>query len=117
MEALKEFNFFTLGTWLNLPPDAKGSIITSLDVLDEADRLNLRNNVHLFDRFVIEAHKVVSTGRSRYSARTIVEYMRHHTEISDDSKTFKINSNLVPALSRASMAIFPSLNGLFETRG
>jgi hypothetical protein len=72
------------------------------------------DNVALFDRFIYEAHRV--SGRKRYSARTIIEVLRHNTLASDNDKDFKINNDIAPKFARVSMALFPALEGLFELR-
>ena len=81
----------------------------------DIDRVDVANNLLIFDKFISEAHKVCT--REHYSARTIVEYIRHNTQLQSDDKLFKINNNLTPKMARISMVVFPRLNGLFETRG
>ena len=107
----------TLNRWNHMAQEAQTEIIKSLVDVDRADCLDVANNVQVFNRFIMEAHKVVDRGRTHYSARTIGEVIRHETALQDDKKSFKINNNLFPKLARVSMSIFPALNGLFELRG
>lgn len=58
----------------------------------------------------------VARFRSHYSARRLVESMRHDSAIREQGDGYKINGNYVPALSRLFMLAHPSLGGLFETR-
>ena len=81
---------------------------------EQAERL--ADNLNIVRAFITEAHKIASK-RNHYSARTIVEFLRHHSILEDDCPEYKINDHLVPLLSRISMEMFPALNGLFHTRG
>lgn len=84
--------------------------------LDLSDRSYVKENLEFFDRFIVEAHKVVASGYQHYSGYTIKEYLRHHTSIETKGNTFKINDHIVPKVTRLSMQMFPMLNNLFETR-
>ncbi len=97
--------------------DQQKQKIMSLVDVDKADRVQICNNIELFKRFCSEAHRLVDRGRTHYSARTITEYLRHHSFFEDNDSNFKINDHIIPKLSRVSMALFPALNGLFELRG
>lgn len=52
-----------------------------------------------------------------YSARTIVEYLRHHSAANDDSSDFKINDHHAPVLARLWTFLYPERAGFFELRG
>jgi hypothetical protein len=67
------------------------------------------------NRFFHEAHKIAEK-RTHYSARTIIEVLRHYSALEDCDKSFKINNVIATSLSRLSMEMFPRLNGFFETR-
>ena len=97
--------------------ERKKRIVMMLSDVDHIDRVQICNNLELFEKFCTEAHRLVERGRSHYSARTITEYLRHHSFVEDNDPNFKINDHIIPKLSRVSMALFPKLNGLFETRG
>lgn len=59
--------------------------------------------VELWGLFVKEADRVRNSGRTRYSARTILEFIRHHQTMSDHRREFKINNNHQQACSIAFM--------------
>jgi len=84
--------------------------------LDAVDITTLCENVDVVDGFIKKAHEAAEH-TTHYGARGIVEVLRFHTLIKGKDPTFKINNNMTPLLARISMAMFPRLNGFFETRG
>lgn len=76
----------------------------------------LFENWHVYEAFEREALKVRATGREHYSARTIGEYLRHHTLVAQREGEFKINDHVWPDLARLFMQMNQSLRGFFETR-
>lgn len=88
---------------------AKNTSLTT----EQAERL--ADNLPIVRAFITEAHKIAAK-RTHYSARTIVEFLRHHSILEDNCPDYKINDHLVPLLSRISMEMFPALNALFHTR-
>lgn len=74
----------------------------------------LRDNFDIFKRFCIEADKVRRV-RGHYSARTLIEYIRHETTLSERG-IFKVDNNVAPDCARLYMAA-RGCNGFFETRG
>lgn len=74
-------------------------------------------NPAIVARFFLEAHRVWLRGRRHYSARTIIEFIRHETSLADASDlAYKINNNVVPKLARLYLRIYPERDGLFELR-
>lgn len=74
-------------------------------------------NLHVFGEFCARAKAVVNSGRTHYSARTIIETVRFHTDITQKGgKPFRIDNDMVPYLSRLCELIYPETNGLFEKR-
>jgi hypothetical protein len=69
---------------------------------------------HAFER---EANRVWNRGRRHYSARTLIEYLRHNTALADDDIEFKLNNNSAPDLARLYHLVYPGRADLFETRG
>lgn len=67
----------------------------------------------LFERFALQA---VRSGRLNYSARTIMERVRWHSEVITRGDTFKINNNHVPFYARLFMQTYPQHDGFFHTR-
>lgn len=71
----------------------------------------------LWASFEYQANAAWNAGRRRYSARTIGEYLRHHTTLTDSGADFKINDHVWPDLARLYMLMHPERAGFFETRG
>lgn len=76
----------------------------------------MRENRHIWRAFCREADRAWRRGRQHYSARTIVEYLRHETSMSDSGCMFKIDGNCVPDLARLYLLWHPARAGLFELR-
>jgi hypothetical protein len=76
----------------------------------------IRENKHIWLAFHKEADRVRSAGRKHYSARTIVEYLRHHSAVSEKNSTWKINDHCVPYLGRLYVLAVPSAQDFFEFR-
>lgn len=72
-------------------------------------------NPHIYREFERRSLQVARR-RSHYSARTIVEVMRHDTAIGELSGDFKINGNFVPCMARLFALRWPAYAGLFEFR-
>ena len=79
------------------------------------DRFNTENpHVYiLFCRFTLQA---ITAGRSRYSARMIVERIRWHTTVETTGDDYRINGNHVPFYARLFEREHPEHRGLFERR-
>ena len=76
----------------------------------------ISENENIFDSFAVEAKKVRLRGFKHYSSRTIVEFLRHHTNLREASGGFKINDHSVPYLARLFDLMYPEHKGLFEYR-
>ena len=77
----------------------------------------LEANWPIYLRFESEALKVARSGRKHYSARTIVEFLRHQTALTEKDGQFKINDHATPDLARL-FVIRNNVHGsLFEFRG
>lgn len=76
----------------------------------------LNKNWPIFMAFEHHAIQVWHRGRRHYSARTIVEYIRHHTLLSEAEVEFKINDWWTPSLARLHLCLHPDHAGLFELR-
>lgn len=74
----------------------------------------LLHNYEIWKRFVAEADKLRALGRPHYSARTIIEYLRHETMLRDGTE-YKVNNNAAPSLARLYMAV-RGCPGFFELR-
>ena len=82
---------------------------------DEFDKW-LTDNNHIWRAFEREALRVVRAGYEHYSARTIIEVLRHHSSLREKDGTWKINDHITPWLARHFLSIYPTLQ-IFETRG
>ena len=77
----------------------------------------LPDNIHIFEAFTEEALTVIRRGYKHYSAYTIVEFLRHHTAIKENSSDgLKINNNHRPYLGRLFDHTYPQHAGIFERR-
>jgi hypothetical protein len=76
----------------------------------------LPHNLHVFDAFVAEVRKVKARGFNHYSARTIIESLRHHSALNEKGGEWKLNNNMTPYIARLCDLVNPQLAGLFEYR-
>lgn len=76
----------------------------------------LADNRKIWDRFETEANKLWNRQIRHWSARTIVEFLRHETALFDSDRTFKINNNIAPDLARLYRLRYPDRADFFETR-
>jgi len=76
----------------------------------------LLENRHVWIAFEREANKVWAKGRRHWSARTILEYLRHETALSDSGIEFRLNNNAQGDLARLYLLAHPECAGFFETR-
>lgn len=61
----------------------------------------LDEHPEVFERFEREALRVIERGFEHYSAYTLIEVLRHHSNLeADPTKTYKINSHIIPTLAR-----------------
>lgn len=77
----------------------------------------MKENPAIFEYFEQSALKVREAGFKHYSARTIVEVMRHRTNIREiGDGTWKLNDHRTPDMARLFSLMHPECNGLFEFR-
>lgn len=83
----------------------------------------LSENLHVWRAFEREATRVFGKrGGSRavppphYSARTIVEVLRHNSLLNEKGGQWKINDHHAPDLARLYHLVYPSRAGFFELR-
>lgn len=75
----------------------------------------LCDNFPIYEKF--ESHgRIMGAKRSRYSARTIVEFIRHHTALRENDGEFKITNNVIPDMARLFSMLNPQYADLFEFR-
>jgi hypothetical protein len=75
----------------------------------------LERNPAIWARFKQEADRI-RRRRSHYSARTLVEFIRHETALTEADGAFKVNNNAARDLARLYMATTPGAEKFFETR-
>lgn len=80
------------------------------------DWLAMPANFQVWIRFMREADKLRDRGRTHYSARTIIEVLRHESALADSDPDRKINDHCIPNLSRLYMLLTTGAQGFFETR-
>lgn len=76
----------------------------------------LPNNLHVYRAFKREALRVVHKGFQHYSARTIIEVLRHESALSEDGGEWKLNNNFTPQHARLFALDVPAHADLFEFR-
>lgn len=75
----------------------------------------LEPNLHVYDAFEREALNV-GTRRAHYSARTIIEFLRHHTLLAEAGDGWKLDNDMAPGLARLFALVHPQHAHLFEFR-
>lgn len=109
----------TLSQWQQLSEAEKIQQINTYGLmsadLDQEDWELVSAAIPFFEAFIVEAHKIASK-RTHYSARTLIEVIRHHSVLEDSDKTFKVNNNITPIVARLATDMFPYLNGLFHMK-
>ena len=76
----------------------------------------LSENWGIWQRFEREASKVYAMGRPHYSARTLIEFLRHETNVREQESEFKVNNNIAPDLARLYVTLYPERTGFFDLR-
>lgn len=76
----------------------------------------LADNGHIWRAFERETERIWSRGRRHYSARTIVEVLRHESALAEVGGQWKINDRHTPDLSRLYGLAHPDRADLFERR-
>lgn len=76
----------------------------------------LADNRHVYETFEQQALAAIEEGKGHFSARTIVEDMRHYSRQRDSDGTFKINDHRAPDLARVFAIHHPQHAKLWEYR-
>jgi hypothetical protein len=110
---------------ISAPPDLdqQARLETALAFINEdATRFRpdfaywLRANWKVWAIFEREADRLWRKGRKHYAARTIIEWLRHESNVSEADITFKLNNNFIPDLARLYARIYPQRAHFFELR-
>ena len=76
----------------------------------------LPDNLHVWTAFEREALRVAARGFKHYSARTIIEVLRHHSALQEQGSAWKLNDHHTPYLARLFTLMHPGHAHLFEIR-
>ncbi|MEO6147336.1 MAG: hypothetical protein ABIT70_09860 [Sulfuriferula sp.] len=76
----------------------------------------MADNGHVYDAFSEAADKVWAAGWRHYSARTIMEVIRHRSNVREIHGEYKINNNQIPDMARLYTLLNPERAGLFTLR-
>jgi hypothetical protein len=76
----------------------------------------LPDNLHVYAAFEREALRVAERGLKHYSARTIIEVLRHNSALSEAGGAWKLNDWRTPYLARLFALMRPEHASLFEFR-
>lgn len=76
----------------------------------------LYENLDIQRRLEAEALAVVNLGFRHYSAHTIIEYLRHHTNLTDKTGRFKIDEKWSSSMARLFAHMHPQHKDLFSFR-
>jgi len=73
-------------------------------------------NFHLWSGFVERALQMVRTGRAHYSAKTIIQVLRFHSDLYEADSEFKVNDKWAADFGRLFMLRYPLHKGFFATK-
>lgn len=73
-------------------------------------------NVAVFAAFEREALTIIRRGFVHYSARTIIEVLRHHSALAEVDGKFKLDNDFTPGLARLFGLAHPEHADLFALR-
>lgn len=76
----------------------------------------LPDNLHVYRAFAREALLIAGRGFEHYSARTIIEVLRHHSALTEVGGAWKLNDHNTPYLARLFALMHPEHGALFEFR-
>ena len=77
----------------------------------------LPDNLHVYEAFEAEALKLIRRGFKHYSARTILQVLRHHSATAENSSEgWKLDNDHCPYLARLFDLMNPAHVGLWEYR-
>jgi hypothetical protein len=90
--------------------------INHADMFPEKFLHYLVENLHVYKAFEREALKIRESGRTHYSARTIIEVLRHNSALAEvGGNGWKLNDRWTPSLARLFDLMHPGPS-LFEKR-
>jgi len=99
-----------------LMPAPLAMVNAHLDRFPAAFLAYLPENLPVYAAFEREALAVVARGHQHYSARTIIEVMRHESAMREAGSEWKLNDRHTPCLARLFGLMHPAHQALFELR-
>lgn len=74
------------------------------------------DNLHIFEKFKDFSIGLAEKGRSKYSAETVINYLRWHEHFESNNDQFKINNNYKAMMARHLVIDYPNMSGFFTFR-
>jgi hypothetical protein len=74
------------------------------------------DNWHLYEGFKERAFQMAATGRDHYSAKTIIQVLRFHSDLAEVDSEFKVNDKWAADFGRLFMLRHPNYQGFFKTK-
>lgn len=74
------------------------------------------DNPHVYEEFERQARRLLSMGRTRYSAWTIITWIRFEQDLRTTGDPFQINNDYTALYARLLIHRCPEFNGFFELR-
>ena len=75
----------------------------------------LFENMHIWQGFKELAFQMLATGRKNYSAKTIIQVLRWHSDLEESTSSFKISDKWAADFSRLFMYRYPEYADFFRT--
>lgn len=105
---------------LDFIPDRKRAALIYVETRPELFRkdfaVHLADNWHVYEAFAREADKVWARGQRHYSARTVIEVLRHESALRESGSEWKLNDWWTKDLARLWICMHPERDGFFEFR-
>lgn len=95
---------------------ALGLVRQQPDLFMDSFELYLSEQWAVWKAFEHEAQRIAFRGRKHYSAKTIVEWMRHETVVREAQSEFKVNNNATSSFARLFVLRHPRFKDFFEFR-
>lgn len=76
-----------------------------------------KNNPDVYIQFAELARQMKASGRKRYSAETIVNVLRWHTDLKTEGEEFKISNDFRSMYARLFVFRNPEFEGFFSMKG
>lgn len=74
-------------------------------------------NPHVYTKFKNLAFEMKKTGRKKYSAETIINVLRWHTDLVTKGNEFKISNDYRSIYARLLVYQYPEFEGFFSFKG